>query len=186
MERKCLLTNLTNDFLLFMFFSIVGWIYETLLFYFWYGGFYHRGFLNIPLLPIYGSVVLTTKYLIGTIENPSNILKKIKNVEIRNTLYILLCFSLPTTVEYFVGLYFDKIHNLRLWDYSNIPLNIDGYICLGYSLFWTLLIFIAINKIVPILSHFFDKFNLRFKIFLTLLFLVIILFDLYLKIQHFY
>lgn len=47
-----------------------------------------------------------------------------------------------TTVEFLVGLLINR--NYTIWDYSNMPLNILGQICLPYSVLWFLLSFLAI------------------------------------------
>ncbi|HBD87144.1 MAG TPA: hypothetical protein DC001_06935 [Clostridiales bacterium] len=51
----------------------------------------------------------------------------------------LCCAAVITTLEFITGV----IVNIRLgwnvWDYSNLPLNLYGQICLLYSTFWFLL-----------------------------------------------
>ncbi len=39
-----------------------------------------------------------------------------------------------TTVELFFGLLFNRNH--QVWDYSNLPLNFKGQICLRFFLLW--------------------------------------------------
>lgn len=49
--------------------------------------------------------------------------------------------SLFTTVlEYIFGYILNIKLGLNVWDYSNMPFNVDGQICLTYSIAWTLLI----------------------------------------------
>ena len=45
-------------------------------------------------------------------------------------------------MEYVVGLFFDKVFHLRLWDYTGVPYNVNGYVCLPVSLVWAVLIFL--------------------------------------------
>ena len=169
--------SFSNAFIIFLFFSLIGWIYETILFIVWYGSFYDRGFLNIPILPIYGFTIVITKKLIGTVKKPSKILIPIKNDNLRFIAYISMCFLMPTIFELLTGFLFDYYLNLRLWNYSNIPLNINGYICLRYSLIWMVLLYVAIDKICPILADFSNKFHVWFKTFFSIFILVLILFD---------
>lgn len=44
-----------------------------------------------------------------------------------------------TAVELIFGFIFNIILNKNVWDYSKLPLNFKGQICLLYSVFWGLL-----------------------------------------------
>lgn len=44
-----------------------------------------------------------------------------------------------TFVEFCTGILVNRILHLRVWDYSNMPLNILGQICLPFSLIWFVL-----------------------------------------------
>lgn len=48
----------------------------------------------------------------------------------------LMGSAIITGVEFSVGLVFNDLMGLNVWDYSNMPLNIMGQICLPYSLLW--------------------------------------------------
>jgi len=39
-------------------------------------------------------------------------------------------------IEYLTGLFFVKVFNVRLWDYSDRPGNVQGIICPLFSLIW--------------------------------------------------
>ena len=49
-----------------------------------------------------------------------------------------------TTVEYVSGLILNLWLDLHIWDYSNLPFNIHGQICLYFSLTWLALSIVAI------------------------------------------
>lgn len=49
-----------------------------------------------------------------------------------------------TTVEYIFGIIFNVILKKKVWDYSKMPLNIGGQICVLYSFFWLILSFLFI------------------------------------------
>jgi len=57
----------------------------------------------------------------------------------------IICAFLMTLIEYISGLISLKIYHNRLWDYSNRFLNIQGIVCLRFSIYWAILggIFIA-------------------------------------------
>ena len=44
-----------------------------------------------------------------------------------------------TLVELVTGLFFNGLLGMNVWDYSEMPLNILGQICLPYSLLWCVL-----------------------------------------------
>ena len=54
-----------------------------------------------------------------------------------NFIYKVLCSSLLiTTVELVSGLIVNKLLNWQIWDYSVLPFNFMGQICLRYCLLW--------------------------------------------------
>ncbi len=88
------------------------------------------GFLTGPYLPLYG-FGLTAMYLICSVPWPLEGWKR--------TLLIIAVITLTMTViEYVAGLIFVKRMKLQLWDYSNIPGNIQGIICPPYTALWGL------------------------------------------------
>lgn len=63
-----------------------------------------------------------------------SISKKLKGLPM---LYRLVAASLTvTTVELVFGTLFNLILKMNVWDYSNIPLNLAGQICLLFSVLW--------------------------------------------------
>lgn len=50
-----------------------------------------------------------------------------------------LCAGLITTAEYAVGCYVNIKKQWHVWDYSRMPLNVRGQICLPYTCLWFLL-----------------------------------------------
>lgn len=44
-----------------------------------------------------------------------------------------------TGIEFVCGLIVNKKYNLNVWDYSSVPLNIMGQVCLPYCALWFLL-----------------------------------------------
>lgn len=54
-------------------------------------------------------------------------------------LQALVCTVLITAVEFVAGLVLNVWLGLGIWDYSNLPLNFMGQICLWYSVLWYVL-----------------------------------------------
>ena len=88
------------------------------------------GFLSGPCLPIYGTGVVVL-YLICSMEYPFISSPAIK------TVFIIAGITVSMTViEYLTGLFFVKIFNVRLWDYSDRWGNLQGIICPLFSFIW--------------------------------------------------
>ena len=51
---------------------------------------------------------------------------------------ILLCTLIITALEFFTGLIVNLWLGLGVWDYSQMPFNLMGQICLFFSLLWML------------------------------------------------
>lgn len=109
--------NLVQYFLAFMFFSFVGWVYETLLYTIQERKFISSGFLFGPYCPIYGGgAVLMVFCFYGRTENP----------------WVIFFggMILATVVEYLTAVVLEKRFHKKWWDYSNIRFNYQGRICL--------------------------------------------------------
>lgn len=48
-------------------------------------------------------------------------------------------FIVGTITEYVISLIGELVFNVKWWDYSNMPLNIGGRVCVYFSIFWGLL-----------------------------------------------
>lgn len=117
---------------LFMIGSLGGWVIEL---------FFRRfvsakkwinpGFLVGPILPLYGfglTGMYVATYFLDKIA--------IENVYLKCIMITLILGILMTLIEYITGLIFIKKMNIKLWDYSDRPLNIQGIICPLFSFFW--------------------------------------------------
>jgi uncharacterized membrane protein len=108
----------------FLIYAIIGWLMEVAYAAVNAGKFVNRGFLNGPYCPIYGFGFLVVKFALGKFED--NIL-----------ILALGSFLFMSLLEFFVGWILEKIFHNRWWDYSGLPFNIGGYVCLKFSLAWT-------------------------------------------------
>lgn len=57
----------------------------------------------------------------------------------------IICGIIITTIEFSTGIIFNVMLKWNLWDYSTLPFNILGQICLPFSLIWIALSFPAIK-----------------------------------------
>lgn len=128
----------------FFIYSFLGWVYESTLVSVKKGSFVNRGFVNGPVIPIYG-VGATLIY--------------ISFWQLKD--YYLLIFIggmvLPSILEYFTSWLMEVLFHARWWDYSNKRFHIRGRICLLSALVWGVLSVLEITLIQPGMVGFFYK-----------------------------
>lgn len=109
--------------LCFFIYGFLGWCTEVAFAAGKERRFVNRGFLNGPICPIYGVGVVAVVVLLEPYEN---------------NLFILYVASIivVTALEWVTGFILEKLFHSKWWDYSNMPLNLNGYVCLLFSLIW--------------------------------------------------
>lgn len=60
----------------------------------------------------------------------------------------LLGTILITSIEFIFGCFFNLKYNMEVWDYSNLPFNVLGQICLPFSILWFFLCFILFKWVI--------------------------------------
>ena len=117
---------------LFFFYAFLGWLLETSVAAIRKKHMVNRGFLNGPLCAIYGiTAVFMTRYLYELQSSP--------------VFLFLGCMIIATAVEWLAGHALERIGHGKWWDYSNKKWNMDGYICLQYSVLWGILGLLAMK-----------------------------------------
>ena len=107
----------------------------------------NRGFLTGPICPIYGCgavIICESSKWVGIV---------IGNYFASLFISILLAIILVTVLEYLTGFALEKVFNCKWWDYSKLPFNLHGYICLPFSLIWGLLAFVLLQVVHPFISE---------------------------------
>lgn len=123
---------------LFFVYSFLGWIAETCFCVLKYRKFMNRGMLNSPLCIVYGiSAVIIT---IGFPELFDEI-----------PILFLDCAGVSTLLEWFTAKILEKLDHKKWWDYSSKRWNLDGYICLQYSIVWGILGVLSVKFVTPVL-----------------------------------
>ena len=135
----------------FIEYSFIGWVVEVLYHATCKGQIVNRGFLNGPICPIYGvgmiGVIAITDIINGRLDEAG-----IDSRSMR-LFFIFLGGSLfATVIELFAGWLLDKLFHARWWDYSELPLNLGGYICFEFSILWGLGILFVIEIVHPLLE----------------------------------
>ena len=131
-------------FWLFFFYSFIGWCIEVCAAAVQHRKFVNRGFVAGPLCPIYGfGAILFEIFLPELTEDPFFL--------------FLGGFVLASLLEYFTGMFFEKVYKKKLWDYSRFRYNVGGYICLPFSLLWGALSVVTVMFADPLLCGLFDR-----------------------------
>lgn len=116
-------------FLAFIAFSFLGWVYESAYCTIKDGKWSNRGFLFGPVCPIYGSGAVI-----------ANIIFRALGFEYGKALNLwkifLICMIGSAVLEYVTSYVLEKLFHAIWWDYSGMPLNINGRICLPASIFF--------------------------------------------------
>ena len=89
----------------------------------------------------------------------------------------LVAFVSGTVVEYICSLGQEICFGSVAWDYSHLPLNINGRVCLLYSLFWGVLGLFWVKLVIPFMSKCFDKINIPFDKVIIWAFIAFFVFD---------
>ena len=104
-------------FLWFAIYSLIGWVYESILCSVAGKKLVNRGFLNGPVCPIYGTGAVAVVF----------VLSPLKDMPV---LLFLASAVLTTALEYLTSWAMEKLFHARWWDYSQRFLNIRGRVCL--------------------------------------------------------
>lgn len=154
----------------FIIYSLMGWIFETTFCYITSGNLTKRGFLYGPLIPIYGCCVLIMILVCYNKED------SIISLFVR-------CAIVATTVEYMTSFWMERIFDRRWWNYSNIPMNIHGRICLGASVLFGILGALLIRYVHPRVMLMSEHISDRALSFFDRAILVIFLYDILLSVR---
>ena len=123
---------------IFFLYAFLGWCSEVIFAAVKTGEFVNRGFLLGPVCPIYGLGVAFVLLLL---------------MPLQENLLILYAGSVVITsaLEFLVGWLAEKLLHQRLWDYSDMPFNLKGYICLAFSLVWGVACVLVVRVIQPLI-----------------------------------
>lgn len=125
-------------------FSFLGWAMETVFVRMTSGVWTKRGFLSLPMCPIYGVCIVLANVVCERIFCKTKGEKWQKNL-----LCLAVCGCVPTLAELIVGWGLDKMYHVKLWTYSSWRYNVGGYICLPVSLIWCGLLFVTLRYVLP-------------------------------------
>lgn len=107
----------------FYLYCFFGWIFESAYVSFKEHRPVNRGFLRLPLLPLYGSGAVMMLWV---------------SLPVKNHLLLVYLSGViaATALEYITGYVMERLFKVRYWDYSHKRFQIHGYICLTSSIAW--------------------------------------------------
>lgn len=71
-------------------------------------------------------------------------------------------FIVGSIVEYLISLFAEIFLNMKWWDYSGMPLNINGRICVYFSIFWGFLAVYFMSYVHPKIDRLIEKIKAKF------------------------
>lgn len=92
------------------------------------------------------------------------LLSETKHIQIPLILQMFISSIIITILELITGLIVNIWLKLDVWDYSNLPFNFLGQICILYTILWFFLSFPAILLNDYLRYKFFDKKSMKYKI----------------------
>ena len=149
----------------FIVYSILGYVIETLY------GLLTKGVIESRQSMLYGPFCCI--YGLGAI----CLLCIPKSAKKNNWTLFIAGFIIGSVVEYVVSWVGEVIFNIKWWDYSNFPLNINGRVCVYFSIFWGILT-ICLNKVInPTVDKVLGKIPIKVLNVLTVIIMVFMAFD---------
>lgn len=149
---------------LFMIYSFLGWVSETIFVSIDKRKFANRGFLIGPYCPIYGLSAIFIILLAS--DYKENFL-----------LLFIIIMLIAAIVEYLTSYIMEKAFRARWWDYSNLKFNINGRICLQNLIFFGLLGSFMIYILNPPLNNFINNLNVNTLMIITIIVGIIFIVD---------
>lgn len=107
----------------FYIYCFFGWIFESSYVSIKKGRFVNRGFLRLPMLPLYGTGAVMMLWV---------------SLPVKDHLSLVYIFGVAaaTALEYVTGYVMERLFKMKYWDYSNQKIQLNGYICLTSSIAW--------------------------------------------------
>ncbi len=164
-----------NVFYCFFIYCFVGWIWECCYCSVVEGKLINRGFLNGPVIPIYGCAA--TGMLLVFFNHGMKALAQ--EGSFRSYAVVFLLGSLVASVfEYFTSWIMELLFHAKWWDYSHIPLNIKGRVCAPVAAFWGIMAIALVKFLHPAVMRLIGVFPRPLFEYAGYVILVLFIFDL--------
>ena len=107
----------------YMVYSFLGWVGETVVATVRGGRFTNRGVAAGPFCFVYG--VAAVLMAVG-----------FADLRGRPVYLFFACMLVATVTEWVTAKLLERLHRRKWWDYSHKKFNLNGYVCLQYSVLW--------------------------------------------------
>ena len=162
MEKKVQKITINQIIWYLIIFSILGLLIETIFCYITTGVLESRkGLIWGPFCPVYG---------VG-----ATILIILLNRYNEKPIQLFIAGSIMgNIIEYSLSYILEAMYGARFWDYSYLNWNLNGRICITYSIFWGILAVILIKMVKPIIDKIMNKIPNNEKINITIIIPILI------------
>ncbi len=161
---------ISKYFVYFVLFSCMGWIYESAYCTIKTGKWQNRGFLYGPLCPIYGVGAVAITFIVDQLQE--------RDVpELFWWQIFLIAFFGSIVLEYVTSYVLEKLFHAYWWDYSDVPLNINGRVCFPASCGFGLAGLLVVYGIAPMTKDMTGWISAPWMEVLSLLFMAIVASD---------
>ena len=140
---------ISKFFIEFMLFSFIGWIYECTYCTVKEGHWQNRGFLFGPICPIYGTGTILTVLIFGYLP----VFSKTPYYMIPVWKIFLVCALGSIVLEYGTSYVLEKRFHAVWWDYNDMPLNINGRICVPATLGFGVAGILVVRFVLPFCNN---------------------------------
>ena len=130
------MASFVTNYILLMIYSFLGWLCESLLVTAMQRKAVNSGFLNGPICPIYGFGAMFVILLLQPVQS-------------HPILVFILGVVLTSALEYFTSWIMEVLFHTRWWDYSQFFLNLNGRICLLFSMMFGIMSIFVLYVLNP-------------------------------------
>lgn len=126
--------------LIFYTYCFFGWIFESTYVSCKTRRFVNRGFLRLPMLPLYGTGAVMMLWV---------------SLPLKHNVFLVYISGMiaATVLEYVTGWAMERLFKMKYWNYSNQRFNLNGYICLSSSVAWGFLTIFLTEIVHPPISR---------------------------------
>ena len=129
-------------FVEFIFYSFLGWVWESFYCTIKEHHWQDRGFLFGPYCPIYGSCIVGAEILFTHVI-------KTDMQELSFPVIFIIAYLGSAIAEFGTSWVLEKRFHARWWDYSDMPLNIQGRICVPVSICFGVAGVFCVRVLIP-------------------------------------
>jgi uncharacterized membrane protein len=136
---------ISRYFVWFLVYSFLGWCFETVYCTATQRQWANRGFLYGPICPIYGFGAIAISIIIDLLD--------FNHIPTLTAWQVFLISMVGSAImEYLTSWALEKWFHAYWWDYSNLPFNLNGRICLPASLLFGCAGVFIVFKLYPFIS----------------------------------